>query len=52
MIAKELIDKVFSCKNDDRVFVAKQEDYYDGNSKPTEVIDVVKENGKLIILTQ
>lgn len=37
---------------EDRLFVGKQEDYYDGKNNLEEVIDVVKENGKLIMLTK
>lgn len=52
MIMNDCIRTLLKACPGDRLFVAKQEDYYEGNSKPIEAVDVVKENGKLIILTQ
>lgn len=48
---KELIN---SCSPVDEIVSCEQEDYYNNGGRiPTkEVVDIVKENGKLIILTR
>lgn len=44
---KELLTSV---KPGDEIVVAEQENYFEGNPQTTNVRDIVKDNGKLVIL--
>ena len=47
---KEIIN---NCSPFDEIMTCVSQDYYNsGNPKTRKVVDIVKENGKLIILTQ
>ena len=60
MIMNDAIRTLLSASPADEILVANQEEYYNGapvdvhgNSKLyKEVVDIIKENGKLIILTR
>ena len=53
MIVNAAVQELLNCKPGDEIVTCKSEAYYN-NSKPrfNEVIDIVKDNGKLIILTR
>lgn len=60
MIVNNIYVKVANAKPTDEIVVASQQEYYNGTSVDEngnsklfkEVIDVVKDNGKLVILTK
>lgn len=55
MIVNVAVQELLNCKPGDEIVTCKSEDYYN-NINPRfrfkEVIDIVKDNGKLIILTR
>lgn len=53
MIVNAAVQELLNCKPGDKIVTCASEDYYN-NSNPqfNEVIDIVKDNGKLIILTR
>ena len=53
MIINVAVQELLNCKPGDEIVSCKSEDYYN-NSNPqfNEVIDIVKDNSKLIILTR
>lgn len=60
MIVNDIYAKVGDAKSTDEIVVASQQEYYNGTSVDEngnsklfkEVVDVVKDNGKLVILTK
>jgi len=52
MIMNAAIREILSCKPGDEIVVASQEEYFNGTPQYNEVCDIVKDNGKLIILTR
>ena len=50
MIMSEVSSTLFNCTRDDEIVVANQEEYYAGTPQYSNVRDIVKENGKLIVL--
>lgn len=53
MIVNAAVQEIFSLRPGDEIVTCSSEDYYNNSSpKYNEVCDIVKENGKLIILTR
>lgn len=52
MIINAAVQEILKGKPGDELLTTTQEDYYTGNPQYTEVCDIVKENGKVIILTR
>jgi len=52
MIVNAAVQELLNCKPGDEIVVANQEEYFSGTPQYTKVSDIIKENGKLIILTQ
>ena len=51
MITFDTIRKILSTNHVDKVFVCNKQEYFEGDtSNAKEVVDMVKENGKLILL--
>ena len=50
MIVNDIYAKVGDAKSTDEILVANQEEYYAGTPHYSEVRDIVKDNGKLVIL--
>ena len=50
MIMNAAIRELLNCKPGDEIVVANQEEYYAGTPHYSEVRDIVKDNGKLVIL--
>ena len=52
----DAIRQILGAKPGDEILTAKQEDYYNGNPLVkniyNEIVDIVRDNGKLIILTK
>lgn len=53
MIVNAAIQKLLNCKFGDEIISCNAQDYYNAsNPQFQEVCDIVKDNGKLIILTR
>lgn len=53
MIVNSAVQELISLRPGDEIFTCDSLDYYNsGNPKLNEVIDIVKEPGKLILLTR
>ena len=53
MIVNAAVQELLNCKPGDEIVTCDSEDYYNSsNPQYKEVCDIVKENGKLIILTR
>lgn len=50
MIVNAAVQELINLRPGDEIIVASQEDYFNGNPQTMPVRDIVKENGKLIIL--
>lgn len=50
MIINAAIREILNCNPGDEIVVANQEEYFEGTPHYSDVRDIVKENGKLIIL--
>ena len=52
MIINAAVQEILKGKPGDEIVQTTQEDYYNGNPQYNEVCDIIKENGKIIILTR
>ena len=52
MIVNAAVQELINLRPGDEIVVANQEEYYAGTPQYKEVCDIIKENGKLIILTR
>ena len=52
MIVNAAVQELISLRPGDEIVVASQEEYFQCTPKYSEVCDIIKENGKLIILTR
>lgn len=52
MIVNAAVQELISLRPGDEIVTCTQEDYFNGNPQYNEVCDIVKDNGKLIILTR
>ena len=52
MIVNAAVQELINLKPGDEIVVANQEEYYNGSPQYSEVCDIVKDNGKLVILTR
>lgn len=52
MIKKNIIDKINKCDENINLMTCKQEDYYEGKPKYTEIVDIINDGSNLILLTQ
>ena len=50
MIVNAAVQELINLRPGDEIVVAKQEEYYTGNPQESPVRDIVKDNGKLVIL--
>ena len=50
MIVNAAVQELISLRPGDEIVVANKEEYYAGTSHYSEVRDIVKDNGKLIVL--
>ena len=50
MIVNAAVQELISLRPGDEIVVAKQEEYYQCTPQYSEVRDIVKDNGKLVIL--
>ena len=50
MIVNAAVQELLRCKLGDEIIVANQEEYYQGTPHYSEVRDIVKDNGRLVIL--
>ena len=50
MIVNAAVQELISLRPGDKIVVAKQEEYFSGTPQYSEVRDIVKDNGKLVIL--
>lgn len=51
MIVNAAVQELINLRPGDEIVVASQEEYYQGTPHYSEVRDIVKDSGKLIILT-
>lgn len=51
MIVSKVVNKLLDGKSYDDVVVCNKEDYYKGNPRFTEIMDIAIENGKVILIT-
>ena len=52
MIVNAAVQELISLRPGDEIVVANSEEYYQGTPQYQEVCDIVKDNGKLVILTR
>lgn len=52
MIVNAAVQELISLRPGDEIVVANQEEYFSGTPYYKEVCDIIKENGKLVILTK
>ena len=50
MIVNAAVRDILKCSPGDEIVVANREDYFNGNPLYKEVTDIIKDNGKLVIL--
>ena len=50
MIVNAAVQELLNCKPGDEIIVANQEEYFSGTPQYNNVKDIVKDNGKLVIL--
>ena len=50
MIVNAAVQELINLRPGDEIVVAKQEEYFEGTSQYSIVRDIVKDNGKLVIL--
>lgn len=50
MIVNAAVQELLNCKPGDEIIVANQEEYFQSTPQYSKVRDIVKENGKLVIL--
>lgn len=52
MIVNAAVQELISLRPGDEIVACEQEEYFNGTPQYKEVCDIVKDNGKLIILTR